>query len=206
MAPPISCAYFQCTLGLIERRAAVNEQKAQVRQGKPIQGRRRKLLPEQRSHLLNYHSTKRLVIKMKRGITVHMWRRPDKNMAFLCICGNEYRSRGSIKVHYQKYCTHRPIPPGTPGITLVSTPNKRTQDDRNDHQEAQEQEDEDEDVDVDVEDKNEEEEEEDENEESEEEEVEEGENEEDEEYVDEASHPYNNSNSNDSNNDNSKSK
>ncbi|KAF9948891.1 hypothetical protein BGZ70_002019 [Mortierella alpina] len=47
----------------------------------------------------------------------------------------------SMLCHYQIYCAHKPVPPGTPGISIGLTPNNRAQCNRNNHQDEEDEKD-----------------------------------------------------------------
>ncbi|CAO3566890.1 unnamed protein product [Mortierella alpina] len=187
---PAPCHYFKCKKGLLVRRAAYKEQKARIRQGLPVsrKGRVQKLTATEMKHLLNFHSPRRLRVKMSNRTTVHICRRPDKNMIFICICGKEHWSRHSFQRHYKRHCADTPIPPGTAGISYQDGYEDQNEDDDEDEDggiegeegEIEEDEDDDEEEDGGIE-------------------GEEGEIEEDEDYVDEVSHSCNSNNKSNSN-------
>ncbi|KAF9946531.1 hypothetical protein BGZ72_000241 [Mortierella alpina] len=128
------CQYYRCKKGLLTRKAAFNKQQIQIRQGAYIS--KKKLVPEltylETEHLLRFHSPKpvRIGIRKLSGLPICFSRRPDRKMAYVCVCGKEFCSRLSIRYHYTTLCAHRPIPPDFPGIS--SDHGQEDEDDSND--------------------------------------------------------------------------
>ncbi|CAO3566889.1 unnamed protein product [Mortierella alpina] len=116
-------SYFHCRRGLVDKKIAFEKQKSQLRLGALIPRHERlpKLSANDMVHLLNFHSSRQVRIHVRTtetpGTSVYLSRRPDKNMALICICGNEYWSRISLQKHYLRQCANTPIPPGTAGIS-----------------------------------------------------------------------------------------
>ncbi|KAF9303815.1 hypothetical protein BG003_001879, partial [Podila horticola] len=104
-----SCTFYDCVLGLIDKKAALGDQDSAEQ-----------LTKSEKNHLIRSHS--QIPVRVRNtlvGVGVVFERCASNDMAFYCHCKKRYWTRDGLAKHYKEHCCKTEIPPKIAGLKLV---------------------------------------------------------------------------------------